>query len=442
MCFGKWKFLWLQNCQKQGKIEATISGREKIMLKKLTALCCAVLICLAGCGKDPLPGQTEPSVTAGATEWTPAAREDKKYEGVSLKFQSCWQADWAESAVLTQAAELFRMTTGANVQIEWMPEYYEDGDIFQMPGVVLGSSYRDRVFDLTDLAQAAGYESKSIDALRQQVIDRSGKLNAIVQVSYVTGFYYNADVFDDCGITGTPRTYSEFLQLSKTLKDQGYNPMTMNTDMAGEQLMTHVSQYLGTQEAQTLVKKGGWTGAQAQTAVSDIWNYVSAGYLAYTTPAANPGGQNRIALSDCAMIYGSSAMCGQVEADTVTSLRWGMFAYPGIGSGESVISVDADVLAISASCQNPQAAFDFLMLLTTGEFDQLRADVTNGIPADPNNTSPIRGALEALSEAQTREAWSVEFSEKQENAIIKLWQGKYQEEDGFSKAMDRLSGGQ
>lgn len=414
------------------------------MIKKLTALSCAVLICLGlvGCEKDPVPTEAAPTETVCSTEWSPATREPKKYEGVSLMFLSCWQEDGAESNLLTQAAALFQTTTGADVRIEWMPDYYDDGDIFQMPGVVLGSNYRDKVLDLTDLAQAADYEGKSIEALRNQVVSRGGKLNAIVQVPYVTGFYYNAELFDACGITQTPRTYSEFLQLSKALKDQGYSPMTMNRDMADEQLMTHLSQYLGPQAAASLAQKGGWTDSQAQTAISDIWNYVNAGYLAYTTPAANPGGQNRIGLSDCALIYGTNALCGQVEEETVTSLRWGMFAYPGIGSGEAVISVDADVLAISTSCKNPQAAFDFLMLLTTGEFDQLRADVTNGIPADPNNASPIRGALEALNSAKIQDALSIEFTEKQENAIVKLWQGKYKEEDGFAKAMDKLYGGQ
>lgn len=414
------------------------------MIKKLTAFVCAVLICLgaAGCGNDPVPTEAATEQTAAPTEWTPAAQSPKKYEGVCLRFLSCWPEDAAESAVLTQAAEVFQMTTGAEVRMEWMPESYDDGDMLQMPGIVLANNYRDRVLDLTALAQAAGYEEKSIEALRKQVVSRGGCLNAIVQVPYVTGFYYNAEVLDACGVAQTPQTYSEFLQLSKTLKDHGYSPMSMNSDMAAEQLVTHLSQYLGDQAAETLAQKGGWRTDRVQTAVADIWNYVNAGYLAYTTPAANPGGQNRLALGDSAMIYGSNALCAQVEEETLTDLRWGMFAYPGIGGTERTICVDADVLAISTSCQNPQAAFDFIMLLTTGEFDQLRADVTSGIPADPNNVSPIQGALEALDSARIRETGTAEFTEKQENAILKLWQGKYKEEDGFVKAMDKLYGGE
>ena len=44
--------------------------------------------------------------------------------------------------------------------------------------------------------------------------------------------------------------------------------------------------------------------------------------------------------------------------------------------------------------------FDFLMLLVTGEFDQLRTDLSCGIPADPRNESAIIGAMDAIAAAQ------------------------------------------
>lgn len=411
------------------------------MKKLLSLLLAAALICtIAACAQEPEAEPTAPPTTAAATElvleYTPEA---KQYDGVELTFLSGWTEEMPEAAVLTQAAELFEATTGAVVRISWMPEYYEDGDILQMPGSVLADNYRDQVLDLTQMAQAAGYESKSIECLRDQVITRCGTLSAIVQTPYVSGIYYNREIVEACGITQMPRTYEEFLSACGALAEAGYSPLTLDSESADELLMMHLAQYLGTEAAGQLAAKGGWTDSeQILQATVDIQEFVKAGYLAYGTPAAHPGGQNRMGLSNCAFIYGTNTLCAQVEEATMTELSWGMFPYPGVGGAESVVSVDADVLAVSAGCTQPQAAFDFIMLLTTGEFDQLRADITNGIPADPNNESPVAGAVEAMQITQIVETVEAEFDEQQMNAILKLWQGKYKENDGFVKAMDKL----
>ena len=188
-----------------------------------------------------------------------------------------------------------------------------------------------------------------------------------------------------------------------------------------------------------MLAKGGWTEDElALQATVDIWDFVKAGYLTYATPAAYPAGQNRIGSSNSAMVYGTNALCAQVEAQTMTEISWGMFPYPGVAGAERIISVDADVLAISSGCENPQAAFDFIMLLVTGEVDQLRADVTNGIPADPNNISPVAGAVEAMQVTQIVEPAQPALDDQQLSVVLKLWQGKYKENDDFAQAMDKL----
>ena len=412
------------------------------MKKLLSLLLAAALICTfaAGCGQEQEPVTTQPPATVAATEWVPEnAPEEKKYDGVELTFLSSWAEDAAEAGVLSQAAELFEATTGASVRIQWQTGEYAGGDIFQMPGVALADNYRDRVLDLTEMAQAAGYESKSLECLTDQVISRSGTLNCIPQTPYASGIYYNQQAFEACGIAKMPRTYEEFLNVCAALAAGGYSPLTLDSESADELLMMHLTQYLGTQAAAKVAAKGGWTeNEQILQATVDIREFVEAGYLALGTPAASPAGQNRIGLSNSAMIYGTNSICAQVEENTMTELSWGMFPYPGVGGAESVISVDADVLAISADCKNAQAAFDFIMLLVTGEFDQLRADITNGIPADPSNTSPVAGAIEAMQITQVIECAQAEFDEQQMSAILKLWQGKYKENTAFVEAMDKL----
>ena len=95
----------------------------------------------------------------------------------------------------------------------------------------------------------------------------------------------------------------------------------------------------------------------------------------------------------------------------------------------------ADVLMIHRDCPNGQAAFDFLMLLTTGEFDQLRADISGGIPADPANESSITGAMDAIKESQPV-ALGV-FGSRQLNAAVRLWSAWYQKAQSYASALER-----
>lgn len=407
------------------------------MKKSLSLLLAAALICTlaAGCGTEEALVQTAPPTEVPAPLVLEDTPEVKQYEGVKLTFHSRWGEDALDAGVLTQAAELFEATTGAVVEIQWQAG--EGGDIFQLPASQL-SQCQEQVLDLTQMAQAAGYESRSIECLVD--LARSGEvLLAIPQTPYVSGFYYNRAVFEACGITEMPGTYDEFLNLCAALAAGGYSPLTLDTESADELLALHLTQYLGAEGAAQMLAKGGWTEDElALQATVDIWDFVKAGYLTYATPAAYPAGQNRIGSSNSAMVYGTNALCAQVEAQTMTEISWGMFPYPGVAGAERIISVDADVLAISSGCENPQAAFDFIMLLVTGEFDQLRADVTNGIPADPNNISPVAGAVEAMQVTQIVEPAQPALDDQQLSVVLKLWQGKYKENDDFAQAMDKL----
>lgn len=412
------------------------------MKKIISLLLCTALLCglAAGCSRER-PEETEVmevTETAAPTEWVLEDLPLKKYDGVTLVFRSSWAETSAEAEVLTQAAEVFEVQTGAAVDIQWSAEEDASGDIVQIPGTRL-AEYADNLLDLTELAEAAGYAGKSFDCLTDQVLSRCGFLAGIPQTPYVSGFYYNREAFAASGIVQTPRTWSEFLEVCNGLTAAAWQPLTLNSESTDDLLLLHLTQYLGAEEARNVTANGGWEkNALALQASADILQLVGAGYLVTGTPAAAPAGQNKIGLSNGAIVYGTNAVCAQVEEAALAELDWGMFPYPGIGGAEPVIAVDSDVLAIGADCSEPQAAFDFIMLLTTGEFDQLRADLTNGIPADPNNESPVAGAAEAMQIAQVIEPAAVEFTEKQLETILKLWEGKYQENVTFARAMDQL----
>lgn len=404
-------------------------------MKKIRSLLLTAALILAFAGCAVVPTATEPSETAAPTEWVlEETAETKKYDGVKLTFCSMWTESDPAAQVIVQAAEVFEAQTGAVVQIQWLDGDYETisagADIFQMPGKLLAEKYLDSALDLTEMAEAAGYGAKSYACLTEQVIARCGQLSGIPQTPYVTGIYYNREAFDACGVDTVPGTWEDFLNLCGKLKDGGWEPLTLDSASAGE-LLTWC---LGGKTTTQLLESGGWSkNEQAVQAAQDILDFVKAGYLATGAPGEYPAGQNKIGLSNAVMTVGTNEICGQIEEETCMDLSWGMFPWPGTES-----AADADVLAVAAGASQPQAAFDFIMLLATGEFDQLRADITGGIPADPGNASPIAGAAEAMLTAAGTADRTAQFSGEQLDVICELWQGKYKDGAAFAEAMDKL----
>ena len=197
----------------------------------------------------------------------------------------------------------------------------------------------------------------------------------------------------------------------------------------------HLRTALGSNELAHLMSKDGHWSAnkQAIAALEQVMEFVKESNMAFLTPAEHPAGQNKMALSNSAMMVGTNADCAEVERATLTDLQWGMFPYPGKNSSGTWMT--ADVLAIRADCENPQAAFDFLMLLACGEFDQLRADISGGIPADPSNASPVAGAMEALEGTQPESLGLL--TQKQLETAVRLWNGWYADVSGYTAALER-----
>ena len=115
------------------------------------------------------------------------------------------------------------------------------------------------------------------------------------------------------------------------------------------------------------------------------------------------------------------------------------------GNGSTAAYAGTNSLAISSYSENPQAAFDFIMTLVTGEFDQERADLVPQIPADPsNNCTSLDGAVESLLAADSSLTWTMGINANGDlkavlkETIIKLFEGQYATGEKFAAAMDAL----
>lgn len=408
------------------------------MKKRLWMVLLALLL-LAGCGaKEEIQEMTEPPLVEVQVAYEETVQE-LPYADTELVIQSMWLRENPLSRVLLEAAALFERQTGATVTIRWFDENAtmessEDIDIFQISASDFSSINAEYALDLTEMAAAAGYEAKSHETLRQQIVQQCGYLGAVAQIPYLGGIYYNADIFAQCGIETLPQDWDGFLALCHGLRQRGWQPLTLDQEDALAAMELHLRRSVGTDEVRRMMSKGHrWdTNMPAIDAMDQVKLFVQDGNMATGTPAETPIGQNKMASSNAAMMVGTNADCADVEEASLMDLNWGVFPYPGNLSSGTWMT--ADMLVIHRNTEHAQAAFDFLMLLATGEFDQLRADLSVGIPADPENESPVSGAMDAIRAAQPEPLGLM--GKKQMTAAVRLWSAYYSQSGRYASLLE------
>lgn len=408
------------------------------MKKRLWMVLLALLL-LAGCGaKEEILEATEPPLVEVQVAYEETVQE-LPYADTELVIQSMWLRENPLSRVLLEAAALFERQTGAVVTVRWRDENTtlesaEGIDIIQIPAAEFASMNAEYALDMTDMAAAAGYEAKSHETLRQQIVQQCGYLGAVAQIPYLGGIYYNADIFAQCGIETLPQDWDGFLALCHGLRQRGWQPLTLDQEDALAAMELHLRRSVGTDEVRRMMSKGHrWdTNMPAIDAMDQVKLFVQDGNMATGTPAETPIGQNKMASSNAAMMVGTNADCADVEEASLMDLNWGVFPYPGNLSSGTWMT--ADMLVIHRNTKHAQAAFDFLMLLATGEFDQLRADLSVGIPADPENESPVSGAMDAIRAAQPEPLGLM--GKKQMTAAVRLWSAYYSQSGRYASLLE------
>ena len=163
-----------------------------------------------------------------------------------------------------------------------------------------------------------------------------------------------------------------------------------------------------------------------------------------------PASQNKIGFENVAMVVCADYVTAEVNNNTGAGIDWGVFNYPTVpveegGNGSTASYAGTNSLAISSYCENPQAAFDFIMTLVTGEFDQERADLVPQIPADPNNTcTSLDGAVETLSASDSSLTWTMGLNANGDlrtmikDVVIQLFEGRFATGEEFAAALDAL----
>ncbi len=433
------------------------------MKKILSVLLAAVmaLTLLAGCSNQT-GGETskapENSTPAGTEQSDAPQGGDKKYDGVELTMWSMWSSGEPQANVITEAAAAFEAETGAKVNIEFKGrdvnkvltaslEAKENIDIIEDDYQRIANTYPN-ILDLTDMANAVNYDSFSYACLNNQVIEWVGHLNSIVEQPQIGGIFYDKAAFEKAGVTSVPATWAEFLDACQKIKDSGVGPIAQDSAYCDFAFYHQLTRHLGEEKITELDTNGGWSGTAAEQAAQDIIDLINKGYFVDGAPDEFPASENKIGFGLASMVVCANYVTAEVDNNTETQVDWGFFNYPAVDGGADNASVygGANSLAVTSYSENAQAAFDFIIFLTTGEWDQKMATDAKQIPADTRNKAypSLEGSVEALLAAEKPMTWCAGFhanadlKDSIKSLCIELFEGKYATGADFCKALDAL----
>lgn len=217
-------------------------------------------------------------------------------------------------------------------------------------------------------------------------------------------FFYNKEVFADCGIEKTPDTWEEFLETCQILKDHGYIPIATDNEYACRILGVYLTYKMGNDYVEELVNSGvgeKWADQPVVDAVKELESLVQKGY--YKPGQAStpwPAVQQEMVIEgNIAMYYNGTWLPNEVIESSGPDFPWGEFAFPALADAaidQTWGGYASMGLMISDKCECPDAAAAFAAYLTTSEYDDLYVTMCNGIPVKIGGTWP-----EALKDAES-----------------------------------------
>lgn len=430
-------------------------------------LCTAMTVSmLAGCG-----GSNSGSGEAGGTQ-TSGAEAGGSASGESsgtLVYWSMWEATEPQGQAIQAAVDAYTEQTGVKVDLQFkgrtgiregLQPALDAGteiDLFDEDIDRVNSGWGKYLMDLEDLAAASDYEATANAGLMAACREAGGgTLKSIPYQPNVFAFFYNVDLFEQAGITETPKTWDEFLDCCEKLKAAGITPMTMDDAYATCVIGYHLGRYVGEDGVRKIVNEGLWDDPAVLQMAKDIEELASNGYYSPNVGTnVWPTGQNsELAAGQVAMYLNGSWLPNEVKATAGDDFRWGCFAYPALNPCETNIegaaptgtesnNFGAQVFAINKDSDMAEEAFALIEMITKGEYDQKLAEDSIGIPSDTRNTewpALVSCAKPVMEESTNRFTWAVgvEANENMTPVIkenfIKLMAGAINAEE-FVQAM-------
>ena len=344
-----------------------------------------------------------------------------------LVYWSMWEATEPQGQAIQEAIDAYTKETGVEVDVQFkgrtgiregLESALKSGtniDMFDEDIDRVNGTWGSYLMDLEQLAKDNDYEKTANAGLIQACRDvAGGTLKSIPYQPNVFAFFYNQNLFDQAGIKETPKTWDEFLDVCQKLKDAGITPMTMDDAYATCVIGYHLGRYVGEEGVKKIVTEGLWDDPAVLKTAEAFADFAKKGYFSENI-ASNvwPAGQNmELAGGTAAMYLNGSWLPNEVQAMAGDDFKWGCFSYPAVEGGvdgTNASNYGAQVFAINKNSKNAEAAFQLICKITKGEFDQVLAEESNGIPADTTNTewpAMVQCAQPVMEQLTVRYPWA------------------------------------
>lgn len=372
------------------------------------------LTALAGCGgagsETAASGETAAvEETKGSEAGTEVQEETAKKElSGKVVYWSMYNEGEPEAAAIQMAADRFMEDyPDCEVEIQWIGRSNQDvvgpalegGEQIDILDNFSYDKSTDRYLDITDMMNepALGQEDKTVAESILPVLNianeqgqqkaglESGKYYGVQMFPWVVGFFYNKDLFAQAGITETPKTWTEFVDVCKKLDEAGIPAVTCDDAYMTLIPNNYLARLAGSDAIAAMSADAadeGWQSEQVKQAFEAMEQL--APYMSPQTATNKyPAGQQEFALGEAAMYLNASWMPSEVADTAGEDFPWGFFGFPEVEGGvedAGYVSVGGIPMAVYSGSENAAAAKEFLRYVVSKDVQDYLAE-QGGAPA-------------------------------------------------------------
>lgn len=393
------------------------------------ALSVAMGMSLAACGG----GSSKPAeeTTKSAESGADKAESGDTKLNADIEYWSSWSETEAQADALREAADEF-MKANPGVKINFT---FNGRDNRNLVGSAVSagtkvtmmdanadnikSMWSEMTMDLTPYFEES-YEStggeKYVDRIMPSMSGLSAKLfdGKYSYFPYAPqGFmiFCNENIFDDCGITKYPETWTEFMDACEKIKAKGYTPVTTDSNYATSWVGYYMSRLMGNDEVAKLSNDpSAWSNPKVLEAAKAIEDMAKKGYFDPVIETNTyPNAQQSMVINEkIAMYINGTWLPNEVKDSTPDDFKWGSFAFPTVEGGvddqtSGCYSSYGIAINKDATEEEAKAAAAFGVYVTTA-FDQKFSDMANAIPVGVDGVWPdsLKDAQQVISKYTNR----------------------------------------
>ena len=393
------------------------------------ALSVAMGMSLAACGG----GSSKPAeeTTKSAESGADKAESGDTKLNADIEYWSSWSETEAQADALREAADEF-MKANPGVKINFK---FNGRDNRNLVGSAVSagtkvtmmdanadnikSMWSEMTMDLTPYFEES-YEStggqKYVDRIMPSMSGLSaklfdGKYSYFPYAPQAFMIFCNKNIFDDCGITKYPETWTEFMDACEKIKAKGYTPVTTDSGYATSWVGYYMSRLMGNDEVAKLSNDpSAWSNPKVLEAAKAIEDMAKKGYFDPVIETNTyPNAQQSMVINEkIAMYINGTWLPNEVKESTPDDFKWGSFAFPTVEGGvddqtSGCYSSYGIAINKDATEEEAKAAAAFGVYVTTA-FDQKFSDRANAIPVGVDGVWPdsLKDAQQVISKYTNR----------------------------------------